>query len=411
MMKAASITVLLGLSGAVAGQNELDSSPTSSGSIMQWPLKRKVARMSVASGPNGTYTLHNGAASAHVRRLQDEVPIYGDFRELAYYYADVFVGTPPQKFTVITDTGSTLMAFPCYDCRDCGRHMDPKYDPRQSSTSHAVSCRDALCRTGSCSHDGLCQYQQSYAEGSSLNGVFYTDAVYIGDDDNAAHGAQHAKYGLEAFKFGCHRHEGGLFTGQMADGIMGLGSGENSIIPALWASNKLQSYVFSLCMSAEGGALTLGQVDTSLHSSPVKWAGMSVSGFYVVSVAGFALTSYGSASDVSARRYTSVTSLPHAPWNSPHTIVDSGTTFTYIPSSSYNALRSAIDSFCSGGGGRCRGTRASVRGEPLCYRLESADAISSFPGALITLAGHAGGPSVEVDVPPHQLFVNMGWDG
>jgi len=39
----------------------------------------------------------------HDRRTQEKV-VFGDFRNLAYYYADVFVGTPPQRFTVIADT-------------------------------------------------------------------------------------------------------------------------------------------------------------------------------------------------------------------------------------------------------------------------------------------------------------------
>ena len=59
---------------------------------------------------------------------------------------------------------------------------------------------------------------------------------------------------------------------QQADGIVGLGTGELSIIPALWAAGKLQQYVFSLCLSWTGGAMTLGAVDSRLHaSSPGAW--------------------------------------------------------------------------------------------------------------------------------------------
>jgi hypothetical protein len=38
--------------------------------------------------------------------------LYGD-TSLGYYYAYLFVGTPPQKQSVIVDTGSTITAFPC----------------------------------------------------------------------------------------------------------------------------------------------------------------------------------------------------------------------------------------------------------------------------------------------------------
>lgn len=258
-LAAFSATAALATSARPIHLNDRTVNTASEQGTYRFTLKRKSGRMPVVSMGNATFPMHTEAAARQLklrsalrggagRTLQEEVPIYGDFRELAYYYADVYVGTPGQKFTVITDTGSTLMAFPCYDCGDCGSHMDPKYDPRLSSTAGGVRCGTSDCGGGSCAGDGLCQYVQSYAEGSSLSGVFYKDAVYIGDDDNAAHGAAHAAYGLPAFKFGCHRHEGGLFTSQLADGIMGLGTGDLSIIPALWAAGKLSANVFSLCM-------------------------------------------------------------------------------------------------------------------------------------------------------------------
>ena len=106
------------------------------------------------------------------------------------------------------------MAFPCIDCRDCGSHMDPKYDPAASRSSAPVACGAPLCRGGSgCSPARICQYSQSYAEGSSLTGVFYTDAVYFGDENNAASGPAHATYGLPVRRglgVGCAGGGGGL---------------------------------------------------------------------------------------------------------------------------------------------------------------------------------------------------------
>lgn len=40
------------------------------------------------------------------------IKLLGSF-DLGYYYTNLFVGTPPQKQTVIVDTGSSLTAFPC----------------------------------------------------------------------------------------------------------------------------------------------------------------------------------------------------------------------------------------------------------------------------------------------------------
>ena len=35
---------------------------------------------------------------------------------LGYFYTRVKIGTPGQEFTVIVDTGSTLLAVPCKGC-------------------------------------------------------------------------------------------------------------------------------------------------------------------------------------------------------------------------------------------------------------------------------------------------------
>lgn len=40
------------------------------------------------------------------------VRLFGSF-DLGYYYVNLFVGSPPQKQTVIVDTGSSITAFPC----------------------------------------------------------------------------------------------------------------------------------------------------------------------------------------------------------------------------------------------------------------------------------------------------------
>ena len=36
------------------------------------------------------------------------------------HYATVYVGTPPQRKSVIVDTGSHYTAFPCAGCANCG---------------------------------------------------------------------------------------------------------------------------------------------------------------------------------------------------------------------------------------------------------------------------------------------------
>ena len=114
----------------------------------------------------------------------------------------MWVGTPPQRQTVIIDTGSSVTAFPCTGCADCGSktdaepyHVDEEYDVSSSSTYERTSCRrrdpavpsdkGEPCPLGSCSptgHDGgggdTCHLAVSYAEGSTWTAVEGSDVVY-----------------------------------------------------------------------------------------------------------------------------------------------------------------------------------------------------------------------------------------
>lgn len=55
------------------------------------------------------------------------IPLYGN-ATLGYYYANLYIGTPPQEQSVIADTGSGVLALPCSKCTSCGyRHLQPPF--------------------------------------------------------------------------------------------------------------------------------------------------------------------------------------------------------------------------------------------------------------------------------------------
>ncbi len=62
------------------------------------------------------------------------------------YLMPISLGTPPQKSTVIVDTGSDLMWTQCMPCDSCYPQNDALFNPAASSTYKLATCASALCQ-------------------------------------------------------------------------------------------------------------------------------------------------------------------------------------------------------------------------------------------------------------------------
>jgi Xylanase inhibitor N-terminal len=144
----------------------------------------EVHDLSVSPTGATTFSLPLGLHNYRSRRLGDgtlgfeEAPLMPGY---GTHFSYVYVGTPPQRVSVIIDTGSHFTAFPCKGCKACGQHTDPYWDPDASSTAKATSCKD--CHGAfTCSAGEKCTFGQSYSEGSSWTA--YQVTLLIDDDAN-----------------------------------------------------------------------------------------------------------------------------------------------------------------------------------------------------------------------------------
>ena len=106
------------------------------------------------------------------------------------HYVDLWVGSPnPVRQTVIVDTGSSITAFPCEGCQDCGQghHIDSFFPFTKSESFEPLGC--GQCTSGYCGSirgkspvddKKRCKLSMSYQEGSSWDAFESQDIVYFG---------------------------------------------------------------------------------------------------------------------------------------------------------------------------------------------------------------------------------------
>ncbi|KAG5245732.1 aspartic proteinase protein [Salix suchowensis] len=254
----------------------------------------------------------NALPNAHMR-LHDDLLING------YYTTRLWIGTPPQRFALIVDTGSSVTYVPCSSCEQCGRHQDPKFQPDLSSTYQPVKCSiDCNCDD----EKEQCVYERQYAEMSTSSGVLGEDIISFGNLSALA---------PQRIVFGCENMETGDLYSQHADGIMGLGRGDLSIVDHLVDKGVINDS-FSLCyggMGIGGGAMVLGGISPPSdmvfsQSDPVR------SPYYNIDL---------------KEIHVAGKPLPLNPtvFDGKHgTILDSGTTYAYLPEAAFVSFKDAI---------------------------------------------------------------------
>ncbi|MGK3743648.1 MAG: hypothetical protein ACI90V_010507, partial [Bacillariaceae sp.] len=230
----------------------------------------------------------------------------------AQYFAVVEIGTPPQSFEVIYDTGSSNLWVPKVGCTHCGLPFishKTKYDDTKSSTYE---------------EDGE-DFEIMYGSGS-VKGFFSKDAITLADD-----------IVIDAQGFAEVTDAGGLgvaYSLGKFDGILGLGfssisiGGRPTVFENAIKQGKVDQPIFAFYLGDnEPGELTFGGYDSSKFEGELTYVKLEAATYWEITLDGIACGDYKKeASDD----------------NKIKAIVDSGTSLITGPKAEIAALAASI---------------------------------------------------------------------
>ncbi|NWI00327.1 PEPE protein, partial [Tichodroma muraria] len=180
------------------------------------------------------------------------------------YYGTISIGTPPQDFTVVFDTGSSDLWVPSVSCPSLACQTHQVFDPSQSSTFKSTGLSLSI-------HYGT----------GEMEGTVGSDTVTVASlvDTNQLFGLSTAEPGQ-------------FFVDVKFDGILGLGypnlaaDGITPVFDNLVNQSLLQENLFSVYLSREaaGSVVIFGGIDESCFTGPVNWIPVSYQGYWQISM-------------------------------------------------------------------------------------------------------------------------------
>ncbi|KAI5243560.1 Gastricsin [Manis pentadactyla] len=190
----------------------------------------------------------------------------------SYYFGEISIGTPPQNFLVLFDTGSSNLWVPSTYCQSqaCSNHN--RFNPSQSSTFR---------------NNGQ-TYTLYYGSGSLT--------VFLGYDTVTVQNIviQNQEFGLSEYE------PSNPFYYSDFDGILGMAypslavGNDPTVMQSLLQQGQLTQPIFSFYFSRQptyqyGGELILGGVDTNLYSGQIVWAPVTREMYWQIPIEEFAV--------------------------------------------------------------------------------------------------------------------------
>lgn len=261
----------------------------------------------------------------------------------AQYYGPITIGTPPQKFSILFDTGSSNLWVPCKGCpfSDIACFLHAKFDCHASSTCNETNQA----------------FHIQYGSGSMRGHVDY-DVTCFGDPSS--------KFCTDKNQgFACATEEPGLaFVAAKFDGILGMGFDTISVdhlmqpMDQIFANKAIcEQPLFSFWLNrdtqgSQGGEMTLCGIDQNHYTGTIAWEPVTRQDYWRINMDSLSIGSNVYGGNVSA-------------------IVDTGTSLLAGPSDAVRRIQELI------------GASEIINGE---YSVPC-DKVPSLPNVVITLGG------------------------
>ncbi|KAM6308995.1 pepsin A-like [Aegotheles albertisi] len=227
------------------------------------------------------------------------------------YFGVISIGTPPQLFTVIFDTGSSNLWVPSIYCSSQACQNHHRFNPNASSTF--VSTNIPL--------------EISYGTGS-MNGTLGNDTVRVGSIT------------IHNQTFGLAKTEASFFASSPFDGILGLAypsisaSGAMPVFDSMIVQHLVSQSLFSFFLSGNwmsGSFVHFGGIDSSYTTNGIKWISLSAETYWQFTM-----------DNVTVRGKNVACT------NSCQAIMDTGTSLLAMPSNDLKQLYSALGASSNG---------------------------------------------------------------
>lgn len=207
------------------------------------------------------------AADAEGGAITDPLNNYGNTE----YYGLITLGTPPQSFQVIFDTGSSNLWVPSSKCAiligSCGSHA--KYSSKKSTT-YVKDGTSFLITYGSGSVSGFLSKDSLGLSGANVSGQTFAEIT---------------------------RELGASFSSGSFDGILGLGypqiaaDGVTPVFDQMISQGVVSSPLFSVYLNRDldgssGGEIIFGGVDDTHYTGDVSYVPVSKKGYWQIRMDG-----------------------------------------------------------------------------------------------------------------------------